>query len=73
MAGRIRIKSLVKALAVYFGALERNRVLTVDEIVQAISGSRSNAYNYQRFLRCIFPEGAIDEDRRVGDKQRCLM
>jgi hypothetical protein len=45
----------------------------VDEIVQALHCSKSNAYNYQRFLRRLFPAGSFDEDRPVEDEQRCLM
>ncbi len=71
--GRIRIKTLIKALMVYNGSLEQNRILTVDEIVQILLCSISNAYNYQRFLRQIFPAGPIDDNRPVGDEQRCLM
>ena len=73
MVGQIRIKTLLKALAVYNGSIERNRILKVHEIVQAIHGKKANAYNYQRFLKHIFPPGPIDPNRPVGDEQRCLM
>jgi hypothetical protein len=71
--GKIRIKTLVKALAVCYGSIDKNRILTVDEIIQTIKGKRANAYNYQRFLRKLFPEGPFDDNRPVGDEQRCLM
>jgi hypothetical protein len=71
--GRIRIKTLLKALLVCYGALVQNRILTIHEIIQTIGGSKSNAYNYQRFLRRLYPTGAFDEDRPVEDEQRCLM
>jgi hypothetical protein len=71
--GKIRIKTLTKALTVCYGSIDTNRILTVDEIMQAIQGKRANAYNYQRFLRMLFPEGPFDDTRPVGDEQRCLM
>ena len=73
MVGIIRIKTLIKALAVYHGSLDRNRILSVHEIVQELQCSKSNAYNYQRFLRMLLPKGPLDENRPVGDEQRCLM
>jgi hypothetical protein len=71
--GRIRIKTLLKALLVYYGSIHQNRILRIHEIVQVLHCSKSNAYNYKRFLRRIFPTDPIDEDRPVGDEQRCLM
>ena len=73
MVGRIRIKTLLKALAVCYGSIDRNRILTADEIVQTLYCCKANAYNYQRFLRMLFPEGPLDDNRPVGDEQRCLM
>ena len=73
MVGRIRIKTLVKALAVCYGSLNQNRILTVYEIMQTLHCSKANAYNYQRFLRRLFPRGAFDDTRPVGDEQRRLM
>ncbi len=70
--GKIRIKTLIKALVVCYGSLDQNRNLTVDEIVQALHCSKGNAYNYRRFLRVLFPDGPFDETKPVGDEQKCL-
>ena len=70
--GKIRIKTLVKALTLCYGAIDKNRILTVDEIMQTFHCRKANAYNYQRFLRSIFPPGRFDDDRHMGDEQRCL-
>jgi hypothetical protein len=71
--GRIRIKTLRQALAVISVSMDQNRILTVDEIIQVIHCRKANAYNYQRFLRSMLPDGRLYEDRPVGDEQRCLM
>ena len=73
MTGKIRIKTLRQAIAVIDGSVERNRNLTVWEIMQTIHCQKANAYNYLRFLRSIFPDGRFDDNRSVGDEQRCLM
>ena len=71
--GKIRIKTLTKALEVCYGSIDKNRILNIDEIIQAIHGERANAYNHQRFLRKLFPAGPLDENRPVGDEQRRLI
>jgi hypothetical protein len=71
--GRIRIMTLLKALSVIYFALEQNRILTVYEIMRIIQCKKANAYNYQRFLKALFPKGAFDIDRPVEDEQKCLM
>jgi hypothetical protein len=71
--GKIRIKTLRQILEICYDAIEKNRMLKVGEIVQRLQGSTANAYNYQRFLRSIFPDGPFDEDRPAGDEQKCLM
>ena len=73
MTGEIRTKTLSRALEVYYRSIDQNRILTVDEIRQALRCCRGTAKDYQRFLRKIFPEGPLDETRPVGDEQRCLM
>ena len=71
--GKIRIKTLVKFLKLYVLAQEKNRMLTVDEIIQEIKCCRSNAYNYHRALEQLFPPAPFDPDRPVvWEAQACL-
>lgn len=71
--GEIRIKTLVKFLRLCDWAIQRNRILTVDEVIQGIHCCRSNAYNYYRALKMLFPEGRFDPERPVEGAQGCLM
>jgi hypothetical protein len=71
--GKIRIKTLVKFLGLCDLTIERNRILGVDEVIQEIHCCRSNAYNYYRALKVLFPEGPLDLDRLVEGAQECLM
>jgi hypothetical protein len=71
--GKIRIKTLRQALAIIYGSIDQNRILTAAEITQTIHCRRANAYNYRRFLTKLFPEGRFDYDRPAGDEQECLM
>lgn len=49
--GKIRVKSLLKFLALFNLARDRNRLLTVEEIVEEIHCCKGHAYNYLRVLR----------------------
>jgi hypothetical protein len=71
--GKIWIKTLRQALDVYCEAVEQNRILKVYEIMRIVHCEKANAYNYQRFLRRIFPDSPFDDSRPVGDVQECLM
>jgi hypothetical protein len=71
--GKIRIKTLVKLLCLYSLAIDRNRLLTIDEIIQEIQCCRSNAYNYRKALEILFPPTPFDPNRLVvRDAQLCL-
>lgn len=71
--GKIRIKTLVKFLRLHVLAQERNRMLTVDEVIQEIHCCRSNAYNYHRALEQLFPPAPFDPNRPVvREAQACL-
>jgi len=48
--GKIRIKTLVKFLKLYNLTRDRNRILTVEEVMEAINCCKSNAYNYLKAL-----------------------
>ena len=58
--GRIRIKTVAKFLGLCALSLERNRLLTVNEIIQETHHCRSHAYNYYNALRRLFPPGPFD-------------
>jgi hypothetical protein len=70
--GKIRVKSLLKFLALFNLARDRNRLLTVEEIVEEIQCCKGHAYNYLRALKRLFPEGPLDPDRLVAGAQECL-
>ena len=70
--GKIRIKTIVKFLDLCDLSIENNRILTVDEVIQAIDCCRSHAYNYYIALKRLFPEGPLDPDRLVAGAQECL-
>jgi hypothetical protein len=53
--GIVRIKTLNKFLRLCALSVDRNRILTIDEIVQEIHCCRSNAYNYRTALRQMYP------------------
>jgi hypothetical protein len=72
MTGKIWIKTLRQALELIFESIESNRILVVDEIMDTLECSSSNAYNYWRFLRQILPHGRFDDDRPVRGIQRRL-
>lgn len=71
--GKIRIKTLVKLLRLYCLAIDRNRLLTVDEILQEIHCCRGHAYNYYRALKKLFPPTSFDPNRERSLAQECLM
>ena len=71
--GKIRINTLVKFLRLCTLTKNRNRLLTVDEVIQEIHCCRSNAYNYRRALRVLFPPETFDPDRPREMAQECLM
>jgi hypothetical protein len=71
--GRIRIKTLVKFLRLCSLAKERNRLLTIDEIIQELHCCRSHAYNYHRALEQLFPPTLFDPNRERSLTQECLM
>ena len=48
--GKIRVKTLLKFLAVFNSARDRNRILTVEEIMEEIHCCKSHAYNYLKAL-----------------------
>ena len=48
--GKIRVKTLLKFLTVFNSARDKNRILTVEEIMEEIHCCKSNAYNYLRAL-----------------------
>ena len=48
--GKIRIKTLVKFLSLVNLSRDRNRLLTVEEIVEEIHCCKGHAYNYLRAL-----------------------
>jgi len=70
--GMIRIKTLVKFLGLCELAKQRNRLLTLSEIIQEIHCSRGHAYNYRRALRKSFPPETFDPDRPRELAQECL-
>jgi hypothetical protein len=49
-----------------------NRILTVDEIATVLDCSKGHAYNYQRFLRILFPKSAFKKNNPVKDEQKRL-
>ena len=49
--GKIRVKTLLKFLAVFNSSRDKNRILTVEEIMEEIHCCKSNAYNYLRALK----------------------
>ena len=48
--GKIRIKTLNKFLNLFNLARDKNRILTVEEVMEAIGCCKSHAYNYLRAL-----------------------
>ena len=48
--GKIRIKTLNKFLDLFNLARDKNRILTVEEIMEEIDCCRSHAYNYLKAL-----------------------
>jgi len=52
--GKIRIKTLVKFLKLYNLTRDRNRILTVEEVMEAINCCRGHSYNYLRALKKLF-------------------
>jgi len=71
--GKIRIKTLVKFLKLSTLAKERNRLLTIDEIIQEIHCCRSHAYNYRRALEKLLPPESFDPNRPRSLAQTCLI
>ena len=49
--GKIRVKTLLKFLAVFNSARDKNRILTVEEIMEEIHCCKNHAYNYLRALK----------------------
>jgi hypothetical protein len=68
--GKIRIKTLIKFLNLDILTRERNRPLTVDEIMEHIHCSRGHAYNYQRALGILLPATLFRPERE--GIQQCL-
>jgi len=52
--GKVRIKTLNKLLVLYNLRRDRNRPLTVQEIVEEIHCCKGHAYNYLRALEKLF-------------------
>ena len=50
MGGKIQVKSIRKLLKLCSVTLEKNKMLSVDEIADIINISRGHAYNYKRAL-----------------------
>jgi hypothetical protein len=71
--GKIWTKTLVKFLKLCDLTIERNRILTADEVRQEIHCCKSHSYNYHRALKMLFPEGPFDTDRPVEGAQECLI
>jgi len=71
--GKIRVKSLLKFLALFNLARDRNRLLTVEEIVEEIHCCRGHAYNYYRALKKLFLPTSFDPNRERSLAQECLM
>jgi len=71
--GKIRVKSLLKFLALFNLARDRNRLLTVEEIIEEIHCCRGHAYNYYRALKKLFPPTSFDPNRERSLAQECLM
>lgn len=71
--GQIRIKTLNKFLKLHSLAIERNRMLTIDEIIQEIHCCRSHAYNYRRALEKLLPPESFDPNRPRRPAQTCLI
>lgn len=70
---KTKIETLNKFLRLHAIAKERNRMLAIDEIVQAIHCCRGHAYNYHRALCQILPPAPFDPDRPVvREDQVCL-
>jgi hypothetical protein len=69
--GKIRIKTLVKFLSLVNLTRDRNRLLTVEEIVEEIHCCKGHAYNYRRALEIVFPPRYFDPNRR-SLTQQCL-
>ena len=67
--GRIRIRTLIKAIIVFRASIAENEILAVDEIARELGCSRGNAYNYQRFLRHLLPAGPLrNTETREGNE-----
>jgi hypothetical protein len=71
--GKIRIKTIVKFLRLCFLAIERNRLLTIDEVIQEIYCCRSNAYNYRKALEILFSLTSFDPNKGREMAQECLI
>jgi hypothetical protein len=61
----IRLRTIAKFVSLCHSSIEKNRLLTVDEIIQETHHCRSHAYNYYNALRCLFPLGPIDPNKPV--------
>jgi hypothetical protein len=70
--GKIRIKALIKFLNLCISTMERNRPLTLDEIILDIHCSKGHAYNYRRALGILFPQALFDRIRERRQTQQCL-
>jgi hypothetical protein len=70
--GKIRIKTLVQFLRLCGLVFQRNRFLTIDEIIQDVPCCRSHAYNYRRALETLFPPTLFDRVRERRWTQECL-
>jgi hypothetical protein len=71
--GKIRIKTLNKFLNLFNLVRDRNRLLTVEEIMEEIHCCRGHAYNYYRALKNLFPPTSFDPNRERSLAQECLM
>jgi hypothetical protein len=76
--GKLKTKTLLKFIDLVILTVQIRRVLTVNEIMNNLGCCKGTAYQYQRALRCMFPEGHfktredIERERQRG-QQQCLI
>ena len=61
--GKIRVYSIVKFLNLCSFTIQKLKRPTIEEIMDVNHCSRSNAYNYQRALRYLYPEELLEQLR----------
>jgi hypothetical protein len=66
----VRSKTLKKFLILFNLTLANGQILTVAEIKNTFDCCQSTAYQYQKALKVIFPQGRFRERRRNTEQER---